>query len=115
MLRKAFRTRQSGTGGRPQLIIWPELAIAQVVKQYAGRAVRGTIHRLVQGSVEVFVTLLLEYAGLSGAQHGVYRAAEWQVPQPLGGLGPAYTLRSPPCDNRRAGQVSGRDGLQLLL
>jgi len=36
-VRKAFRTRQSGTGGRPRLIPWPDLAIAQVVKQYAGR------------------------------------------------------------------------------
>ncbi len=57
-VRKAFRTRQSGTGGRPRLVGWPDLAIAQVVKQYAGRVVIGTIHRLVHGSVEVFLTLL---------------------------------------------------------
>ena len=57
-VRKAFRTRQTGTGGRPRLIGWPDLAIAQVVKQYAGRAVTGTIHRLVHGSVQVFLTLL---------------------------------------------------------
>jgi transposase-like protein len=60
---KAFRTRQTGTGGRPRLISWPDLAIAQVVKQYAGRAVTGTIHRLVQGSVQVFLTLLWSTAG----------------------------------------------------
>jgi len=57
-VRKAFRTRQTGTGGRPRLVGWPDLVIAQVVKQYAGRAVTGTIHRLVQGSVRSFLTLL---------------------------------------------------------
>jgi anti-sigma factor RsiW len=36
-LLKAFRTRQTGTGGRPRLVGWPEMVIAQVVKQYAGR------------------------------------------------------------------------------
>lgn len=62
-VRKAFRTRQSGTGGRPRLIPWPEVAIAQVVKQYAGRAVMGTVHRLVQGSVRLFLTLLWSTPG----------------------------------------------------
>ena len=62
-VRKAFRTRQSGTGGRPRLIPWPELAIAQVVKQYAGRAVTGTVHRLVQGSVQLFLTRLWSTPG----------------------------------------------------
>jgi len=62
-VRKAFRTRQSGTGGRPRLIGWPDLAIAQVVKQYAGRAVTGTLHRLVHGSVPVFLTLLWSTPG----------------------------------------------------
>lgn len=58
VVRKAFRTRQSGTSGRPRLIGWPDLVIAQVVKQYAGRAVTGTIHRLLHGSVRSFLTLL---------------------------------------------------------
>jgi hypothetical protein len=58
VVRKAFRTRQGGTGGRPRLVGWPDLVIAQVVKQYAGRAVTGTLHRLVVGSVELFLTLL---------------------------------------------------------
>src|SRR5438874_1094959 len=62
-VRKAFRTRQTGTGGRPRLLGWPELAIAQVVKQYAGRAVTGTIHRLVHGSVRLFLTLLWSTPG----------------------------------------------------
>jgi transposase-like protein len=63
VVRKAFRTRQTGTGGRPRLVGWPDLVIAQVVKQYAGRVVTGTIHRLVHGSVEVFLTLLWSTRG----------------------------------------------------
>ncbi|NJM07434.1 hypothetical protein HC891_16495 [Candidatus Gracilibacteria bacterium] len=63
VVRKAFRTRQTGTGGRPRLIPWPELAIAQVVKQYAGRAVTGTVHRLVHGSTRLFLTLLWSTPG----------------------------------------------------
>jgi transposase-like protein len=63
VVRKAFRTRQTGTRGRPRLIPWPELAIAQVVKQYAGRAVTGTVHRLVQGSTRLFLTLLWSTPG----------------------------------------------------
>jgi transposase-like protein len=62
-MRKAFRTRQSGTGGRPRLISWPDLVIAQVVKQYAGRAVTGSIDRLVHGSIQVFLTLLWSTPG----------------------------------------------------
>jgi hypothetical protein len=62
-VRKAFRTRQDGTGGRPRLVGWPDLVIAQVVKQYAGRAVTGTLHRLVHGSVELFLTLLWSTPG----------------------------------------------------
>jgi len=58
VVRKAFRTRQTGTGGRPRLVAWPELAIAQVAKQYAGRAMSSTLHRLVQGSTRLFLTLL---------------------------------------------------------
>jgi hypothetical protein len=63
VVRKAFRTRQAGTGGRPRLVGWPDLVIAQVVKQYAGRAVTGTIHRLVHGSVRMFLTLLWSTPG----------------------------------------------------
>jgi transposase-like protein len=63
VVRKAFRTRQTGTGGRPRLIPWPDLAIAQVVKQYAGRAVTGTLHRLVHGTVPTFLTQLWSTPG----------------------------------------------------
>jgi transposase-like protein len=63
VVRKAFRTRQTGTAGRPRLIGWPDLVIAQVIKQYAGRAVTGTIHRLIHGSVRLFLTLLWSTKG----------------------------------------------------
>jgi transposase-like protein len=63
VVRKAFRTRQTGTGGRPRLVGWPDLVIAQVVKQYAGRAVTGTVHRLVHGTVQTFLTLLWSTPG----------------------------------------------------
>lgn len=57
VVRNAFRTRQTGTSGRPRLIPWPALAIAQLVKQYAGRAVSGTVHRLVHGRTRLLPTL----------------------------------------------------------
>lgn len=63
VVRKAFRRRQAGTGGRPRLVGWEDLVIAQVVKQYAGRAVTGAIHRLVHGSVRMFLTLLWSTPG----------------------------------------------------
>ncbi len=63
VVRKAFRTRQPGAWGRPRLCPWPDLVIAQVVKQYAGRAVTGTVHRLVHGSVRQFLTLLWSTPG----------------------------------------------------
>jgi hypothetical protein len=63
VVRKAFRTRQTGTGGRARLNVWPDLVIAQVVKQYAQRAVTGTIHRLVHGSVRMFLRLLWSTPG----------------------------------------------------
>jgi hypothetical protein len=52
--RKAFRMRQLGTGGRPRLIIWPDPVIAQVVKQYAGRAVRGHSISWCRGAFRYF-------------------------------------------------------------
>jgi len=63
VVRCTFRTRQSGTGGRPRLKGWPDLVIAQVVKQYAGRVVKGSIHRLIHGSVRMFLTLLWSTPG----------------------------------------------------
>ncbi len=58
VVRKAFRTREPGGRGRPRLVPWPDLAIAQVIKQYEGRRVTGTVHRLVHGSSRLFLSLL---------------------------------------------------------
>jgi transposase-like protein len=61
--RKAFRTAVRVPHGRPRLVIWPDLVIAQVVKQYAKRCVTGTVHRLVEGSIGQFLTLLWSTPG----------------------------------------------------
>ncbi len=63
VVRRAFRTAQRGRSGRPRLVGWPDLVIAQVVKQYAGRAVTGCVHRLVHGSAAQFLTLLWSTPG----------------------------------------------------
>ncbi len=63
VVRKAFRTRQPGVRGRPRVVPRPDLAIAQVVKQYAGRAVTGTCHRLVHGTVSTVLTQLWSTPG----------------------------------------------------
>jgi hypothetical protein len=63
VVRKAFRSRQPGTGGRARLIGWPDVVITQVIKQYAERAVTGTLERLVHGSVRMFLTLLWSTKG----------------------------------------------------
>jgi transposase-like protein len=62
-VRRAFRTPQRGTGGRPRLVGWPDLVIAQVVKQATGRVVSGTRHCLVQGSIRQYLTLLWRTPG----------------------------------------------------
>lgn len=62
-VRRAFRTRQMGSGGRPRLIGWPDLVMAQGVKQDTGHAMTGTIHRLAHGSGRMFLTLLWSTPG----------------------------------------------------
>lgn len=61
--RNAFRTRQPGAGGRPRLRPWTDLDIARGVTQYAGRAVTGTVYRLVHGSTRLCLTLLWSTPG----------------------------------------------------
>lgn len=50
-IRAVFRQPlpRHGRGGRPRLRLWRGLAIAQVVKQYAGRRVTAVSQRIVQG------------------------------------------------------------------
>jgi transposase-like protein len=50
---QAFRTPlRTGKQGRPRLIAWPDINIAQVVKQYQRRRVIGVVRRIVQGTEE---------------------------------------------------------------
>ncbi len=59
-IRRTFREpqRRPGQGGRPRLQPWPDLYIAQVVKQYAGHAVSGIERRIVQGTQEQIQALI---------------------------------------------------------
>lgn len=61
--KRAFRCKVPGARGRPRLELWPQLVIAQVVKQYAGRVVCGTTHWLRHGTVRQFLTLLWSTPG----------------------------------------------------
>jgi transposase-like protein len=56
---RACRTRVPRPGKRAALVPWPEVAIGQVVKQYARRRVVGIERRVVQGA-ETAVAALLE-------------------------------------------------------
>lgn len=49
--------------GRPHLIAWPDIHIAQVIKQYQGRQVVSVVRRMAQGSFEAAQALLLESGG----------------------------------------------------
>ena len=49
-IRRTFRDPQhTGQRGRPRLILWPDLHIAQVVKHHTGRKLLAVERRLVQG------------------------------------------------------------------
>jgi len=62
-IRKAFREPIPGQTGRPRLRAWDDIAIAQVVKQYAQKQVIGVTRRIVQGVESQIKTLLLETQG----------------------------------------------------
>ncbi len=71
-LREAFRTPlHDGQRGRPRLIPWPELALGQVVKQYAKRRVVGVQRRIAQGS-EALVQGLLHATQGGGVLNTAY-------------------------------------------
>src|SRR5258708_35914738 len=110
VVRCAFRTRQTGTGGRPRLIVWPDLVIAQVVKQYAGRAVSGTIHRLVHGSVRMFLTLLWSTPQCQVLNTAYVERLNGTFRSLLAVLG-RRTQRSAGAPRWSRGHVSGGDGL----
>jgi transposase-like protein len=62
-IRKAFREPIPGQTGRPRLRAWDDIAIAQVVKQYAQKQVIGVTRRIVQGVESRIKDLLLETQG----------------------------------------------------
>ncbi len=58
-LRRAFRERvPTGGRGAPRQVIWADLVIGQVVKEYARRRVVGVAHWIAQGSAIAAVVLL---------------------------------------------------------
>jgi transposase-like protein len=64
----AFREpKRIGKVGRPALIAWKEVVIAQMVKQYQKGRVVGIDQRLVQGSVSQLLALLPEECKISTA------------------------------------------------
>lgn len=63
VVRKTFRTRVMQKRGRPRLVEWPDLVLAQVVKQRDKAATSGPLHRLVWGTTEQFLTLLWSTPG----------------------------------------------------
>jgi hypothetical protein len=56
----------------------------------------------------------VEHAGLSGAEHGVHRAPERDVPRAAGVLGPPEPTLGPPSGNAPRGDVPDWSSLQLL-
>lgn len=63
-IRSVFREPiRTGQPGRPRLRPWDNIAIAQVVKQYARRRVVGVKRRVVQGAVSQINTLLRQTQG----------------------------------------------------
>lgn len=64
----AFREPQpTGKRGRPRLVAWAEVVIAQMVKRYHKGRVMGIDQRLIQGSLQQLMTLLPEECKISTA------------------------------------------------
>ena len=66
--RDAFREpEQTGKRGRPRLVAWPQVVIAQMVKQYHKGRVVGIDQRLMQGNLPQLLALLPEERKISTA------------------------------------------------
>lgn len=64
----AFRApKHTGKRGRPPLLAWPDVVIAQMVKQYHKGRVIGIDQRLMQGSLPQLLSLLPEECKISTA------------------------------------------------
>lgn len=66
-VRQVFREPdRSGTGGRPGLRPWPNICIAQTIKQYAQGRVLAVVRRIVQGTAEQIQTVIQPSQGRGG-------------------------------------------------
>jgi hypothetical protein len=64
VIKAVFRERvPRAEPGRPALTEWPNIFIAQVVKQYAGHRVVGVARRLVQGTAQQIEAVRYKVAG----------------------------------------------------
>ena len=59
--------KKTGKQGRPQLIAWSQVVIAQMVKPYKKGRVIGIDQRLIQGTVSQLMTLMPEECKISTA------------------------------------------------
>ena len=113
-LRRAFRTREHPGGrGAPRNVLWADLTIGQVVKEYAGKRVVGVRRRLVQGSAASGAADGPD-ARVFGPQHGRYRAPHWHVSSTSGALGAQDAPSGAAQGDAAGGDVSGGRALQLL-
>lgn len=66
-IKAVFREKEPrAEKGRCRLVQWPNIFIAQVVKEYAGKCVSGTQRRIVQGTPEAVATVIQETQGAGG-------------------------------------------------
>jgi hypothetical protein len=66
-VRQVFREPdRSGTRGRPGLRPWPNICLAQTVKQYAQGRVVAVVRRIVQGTAEQIQTVIQQSQGRGG-------------------------------------------------
>lgn len=54
---------RSGRRGRPSLRCWPNICLAQTIKQYAGGHVGGVVRRIIQGTTEQIQTVIQQSQG----------------------------------------------------
>jgi transposase-like protein len=63
-VRQVFREPdRSGTRGRPGVRSWPNICLAQTIKQYAQGRVVGVVRRIIQGTAEQIQTVIQQSQG----------------------------------------------------
>jgi hypothetical protein len=111
----AFRTPVNlGQRGRPHLAAWPDVRIAQVIKQVQGKRVVNIVRRIVQSSADQMIWLLHQ-SQAGGVLNVIYiERHKATFRQPLAYAGPPKPGVGPPVSNSACRQVLARYGLQLL-